>query len=175
MHQAAEIQIILHTATKAIPLEVSRTDSVHSICAHLDPSSDYILMYGDFVLCGAFSLAYYGIASGAHIYSIPQRPKVALPPEKQTTLSERVIDREVFSRLFHEFHGPNGDQSLRDQLFAHCDGPLVREIARLRDNFCARIEGTFRCHRNMVSHFIRQAKKGEADDESTRTKKGTNQ
>jgi hypothetical protein len=141
---------------------------VRSLAAHLDPSSDYILTYGDFVLCGAFSLAYYGIANGAHVHSVPQLPKAAPPPEERTTVHQRIINRETFSRLFHELHGPNGDLTLRDQLFSHCDAPLVREIARLRDNFCARIEGTFRCHRNMVSHFFRNARRrrGEADEQN---------
>jgi hypothetical protein len=171
MHESTEIQIILHTATEAIPLDVFRTDSVHSLCAHLDPSFDYILTYGDFVLCGAFSLAYYGVANGAHIHSIVQRPKAAAPPEKRPTAHQKVIDRETFSRLFHELHGPSGDQALRDELFTHCDAPRVREIARLRDNFCARIEGTLRCHRNMVSHFFRQMKRGKTDDQKAGTKK----
>jgi hypothetical protein len=172
MHESAEIQIILHTGTEAIPLDVSPRDSVRSLATHLDQSSDYILTYGDFVLCGAFSLAYYGIANGAHIHSIPQPLKAAPQLEKHTTVYQKVIDRETFSRLFHELHGPSGDETLRDELFAHCDGPLLREMSRLRDNFCARIEGTVRCHRNMVSHFFRQARRGK-DDQNPGTKKGT--
>jgi hypothetical protein len=64
MDQGAEIRIILHTAAEAVPLNISRMDSVPSLCAHLDPSSDDIVTYS------AFSLTRCGIASGAHIYSI---------------------------------------------------------------------------------------------------------
>jgi hypothetical protein len=156
MNQDAEFDVFLHSVAEILSVRVRATEPVRSLFSHLS-AGEYVLTFNGCVLSTSFSFAFYGIQSGSHIYSMPfeARPcRKELAPEHKPPPCERLCDRESVARLLCELHGADHDEDLCDKLWSHWDRPLAREVARLRDRFFERVEGTVKCHRKMIRQFF---------------------
>jgi hypothetical protein len=110
------------------------------------------------VLTG-FSLAFLGIEDGADIYTLPED----LHPMPEQTHSEKVCDRECFFKVLGELHGPNCEDEFCGRCFSDCDRTLCHQVARIKDRFFEKVEGTVRSHRKMLRNFFRCKTKKDAD------------
>jgi hypothetical protein len=155
MNQDAELEVFLHSAAEVLSVRVRATECVRSLFSRLPPG-EHVLTFNGCVLSTAFSFAFYGIQSGSHIYSMPFEPPCRHPPapDHRPQPCEHLCDRESVARLLHELHGAGYDEDLCDRLWSHWDRPLAKEVARLRDRFFERVEGTVKCHRKMIKQFF---------------------
>jgi hypothetical protein len=171
MNHDAELDVFLHSAAEILSVRVRATESVRSLLSHLPPG-DYVLTFNGCILSTSFSFAFYGIQSGSHIYSMPFEPPCRHPPVplRRPPPCERLCDRESFARVLCELHGADYDEDLCDRLWSHWDKPLAKEVARLRDRFFERVEGTVKCHRKMIRQFFGFPQNDEDEKKKQRDK-----
>ena len=112
------------------------------------------------VLCCAFTLAYSGITDGSHIYIVEkQRKPRKKAPVKRAKYSAPIeaVDlrtrRDWFFKQFGFVPPPAVMQHLVDEM---TDPGLTAEVARLRDLFFRKVEGTLGNHRRVMRIFANQ-------------------
>lgn len=180
-----DIQIILHKGDELIPFHVGVLDSIRTIINKISFDGPTLFLYKNSVLMTALSFAFYGITDGSHIYTVPisqnragsplpigsvtpndnsnnnnilgtlRTSSFPLPQIKKDFTSEK----EKFKKIFKKIHkDSNDDDESFDLSFKTYSDPLfARESAKIKDRFFQRVEGTIKCHRRLLKHFIQSS------------------
>lgn len=65
------------------------------------------------------------------------------------------MDFEEYRKIFCKVHGPHVDEETVTQSYNSLFNPtLAREAAKIKDRFFERVEGTIKCHRKLIKHFL---------------------
>jgi hypothetical protein len=159
MDRDPDMEVHVHVASKVLSLRVRRTDSVLSILSQLNGFADCQLVHNDTIICAGFSFGFLGIGNGAHLYTIPNaKPDQKIEPMRPSQIHsacKKLCDREHFTKLFAELQGPDFDPEFAQRLYECPSSGFVREMAKLRDRFFDRLEGTVKYHRKFVSQWFR--------------------
>jgi hypothetical protein len=161
MNEDSELEVTIHAPTEVRKIVVHGRDSLQSALANFPGCSQFKVIHDKYVLMGAFSFSFCGIENGAHLYAIPAVIEPRPPPKSET------CDRESFCKMFTELHG----SECNGELCQKCDAQFVRQMSRLKDRFFERVEGTVKCHRQLLRHFFCSKKKESESEEEEDPKK----
>lgn len=163
-----EFNIILHNNGEESKCKVRSLDSIFSLFNKLNDSpspSISKLIYKNFILCQAFSFAFYGINEGSHIYAItkPQKDPNEIDNHKDQPKNNSILynfNREKFRGAFEKKYGKNYNEEEFENSY-HCfkDPSISLEVSKLKDQFYHKIEGTIKCHRKFVNNFFQNREK----------------
>jgi hypothetical protein len=176
MDSDPELEVHVHVASEILTVRVRRMDSVLSILPQLNGYADCTLVHNGTILCAGFSFGFLGIENGAHLYTMPkpkQNPRPMCPSQIHSAC-KKMCDREHFTKLFAELQGPDYDPEFARRLYDAPSSWFVREMAKFKDRFFDRLEGTVKCHRRFVSQWFRCSEPDSSEDEE-KTKKDKNQ
>ena len=145
-------------------LTLDKLDAVMSIIQD-QWSPHAILLHNGKILSGAFSFAFYNISDGDHIDVIEPQIKQQNRDKKQKC---RLFDFERYRQLYTKTRGENDDQEQIHESFKSFIDPIfAREVAKIRDRFFERIEGTIRSHRQLLTKFFKRKKDKKSEDENS--------
>jgi hypothetical protein len=171
MTEDPEIHLTVHSGIESRHVSLRARDSLRSVMREFPNCSQFKAIHNNSVVGTGFSLAFLGIEDGAHIYTIPQPPPEPPSSKPEQIPIEKLCDRETFRRAFGELHGPDYDEELCRQCFSDCDTTICREVARLKDRFFDRVEGTIKAHRKMLRNFFGCTKKERESSDSEEKEK----
>ena len=148
------ISIRVRRGSDTFPMVVGSLDAVMSIVKKEWESPNLIIVYNNSILSGAFSFAFYNIEDGS---TLDVREHVARKKQRKqkhflfnwARCKSQVDEDEQSSCAFKNLLEPS----------------LAREVARIRDRFFQRVEGTIKSHRSLLSHFSRKQKEEEDKQE----------
>lgn len=180
-----EIQIILHKGDDIIPFRVGTLDAIRTIINKISFDTPPLFIYKNSVLLNALSFAFYGITEGSHIYTVPISQNKDGPPLTTDSASPRNnsndnslfrnlrtpsfplpqikkdfnAEREKFKKIFKKIHNDSAEEeeSLDLVFKTYSDPNFARESAKIKDRFFQRVEGTIKCHRRLLKHFIQSS------------------
>ena len=108
---------------------VNRLDTINSLCP---PDQRRCFLFNNSLLCSAFTFAFYGIPDGSHIFTYIQTI------QKRATRARGKVKEFLQSKL-------KSTVNMEKHL----------EIAKLKDKFFSRIEGSYRVYQRVVNKFDR--------------------
>lgn len=176
-----EIQIILHKGDELIPFRVGPLDTIRTIVNKITFDTPTLFIYKNSVLLNALSFAFYGITEGSHIYTVPisqnnnesSLPFGSISPNNNNLFKtirtssfplpqikkDFTAEKEKFKKMFSKIHKDSGEEEDSfDLSFKTYSDPLfARESAKIKDRFYQRVEGTIKCHRRLLKHFIQSS------------------
>lgn len=145
-------------------LTVDKLDAVMSIVQE-QWSPHTILLHNGKILSGAFSFAFYNISDGDHIDVV--EPQIE-QRNRDKTQKRRLFDFERYRQLYTRIRGDNDDpEQIHESFKSFIDPIFGREVAKIRDRFFERIEGTMRSHRQLLAKFFKRKKDKKSEDEKS--------
>jgi hypothetical protein len=158
-----EIQVTIHSGTIVRTVVVRARDPVQMALTDFSGCSHLKVIHEQSLLLTGFSWAFYGVESGANIYTVPEIKGASPLPDPPKREEDHACTIDGFRRLFAEIHGTEYDPELCSRCYALSHAKLGRQISRLKDRLFERVEGTVRTHRKMIRQFF-CSKKPESDD-----------
>lgn len=170
-----EIGIILHNNGEQSIFKVRSLDSISSIFKKFpetQPISFSKLIYNNIILSYAFSFAFYGINEGSHIYAItntqtmqddsqPRGIKQDIRNASPSVNKEQL--RSVFMKKYGSYFNV---EEFECNYKSFQNSSFASEIAKLKDRFYLKIEGTIKCHRRFIKNFFQNAEKSTTTNEN---------
>ena len=148
----------MRRGSDTFPMVVGSLDAVMSIVKKEWESPNLIIVYNNSILSGAFSFAFYNIEDGA---TLDVREHVVR--KKQRKQKHFLFN---WARCKSQVDDENDQDEKSSSAFKNLLEPsLAREVARIRDRFFQRVEGTIKSHRSLLSHFSRKQKEEEDKQE----------
>ena len=152
------ISIRVRRGSDTFPMVVGSLDAVMSIVKKEWESPNLIIVYNNSILSGAFSFAFYNIEDGS---TLDVREHVVR--KKQRKQKHFLFN---WARCKSQVDDENDQDEKSSSAFKNLLEPsLAREVARIRDRFFQRVEGTIKSHRSLLSHFSRKQKEEEDKQE----------
>ena len=148
----------MRRGSDTFPMVVGSLDAVMSIVKKEWESPNLIIVYNNSILSGAFSFAFYNIEDGS---TLDVREHVVR--KKQRKQKHFLFN---WARCKSQVDDENDQDEKSSSAFKNLLEPsLAREVARIRDRFFQRVEGTIKSHRSLLSHFSRKQKEEEDKQE----------
>ena len=154
------IQVILHKNGKEFPVLVNLFDPVSILSTQFQSKNPLILMFKNMTLLSAFTFAFYGITDGSHIFLIEHKTDKPNPRPKDVNreIAKNIIGREEFKKIFRRMRSSGDEEeSFETSYKTYVDANFAREAAKIKDRFFQRVEGTIKCHRKLIKHYVQSS------------------
>lgn len=154
--QNKEFSIIVHNNDIESMFKVKSLDSIFTLINQIRSTTPYSiskLVYKNFILCHAFTFAFYGICEGSHIYAVTKEQNEQDEQKTSKTKPNIVpfLNKEHFIEFFEKKYGSDGI----DHYYNFCrKNSHALEVSKLKDQFYHKIEGTIKCHRKFINNFF---------------------
>lgn len=150
------VSLTLHTNQGSQTHELRLPGS--STVGSMSEDGQGVFVFNGQVLINSFSLSYYGITDGSHVYKVdikePMKQVPAAKPKLYQVPSE-LMNPQTRMLHFEKYFGKPVDLAFTQEIVDEMNDPsLALEVSRIRDRYFGKIEGTIHCHRKVVRRFM---------------------
>jgi hypothetical protein len=140
-------------------VRVNKHDPVSVLSALFPPSEScrHLIIYAGELVMPAFTFAFYHISDGDEIELIESPIDEAAAPQPQRATFRQFPSlaqlRERSNELYQLFGYRSDGESMQRAIEELADPQVASESAKIRDQCFNRIEGSFTCHRRLLTRF----------------------
>jgi hypothetical protein len=164
------VQVVFHVGEEVRTMIVDPNGE--TLMGLFPDSAEYRFVFDGQEISPAFSLGFSGIGEGSHVWLVRRQRRSAKATPKWARrrfwAPPQLINRRLRAAWFRKmFKWVPSEEVMQKFVDEAADPTVARELAKVKDRFMQRVEGSVDCYRKVVLQFVRSTSKDTVQSENS--------